>query len=323
MLLTSCLRRLVDRLPRKWFIDLPAQNRNSNLSSRVILKRTIQALFRLGKAFCKSPRRLAKAAESVNQADTSNHRIYAQAVDAVKPACNGLEFSQNYTEPKRSAQPQASLSTNPLWDYFQGHTEGLGIFKWEHYFEVYHRHFQRFIGKPVDLLEIGIFSGGSLGMWRSYFGEQCHVYGVDIDEKCRRYESKEISVFIGDQEDRNFWKSFREQVNGVDLIVDDGGHTPAQQQTTLEEMLPFLRPGGVYVCEDIHGIGNQFNAFAAALVDNLNAHQLTARGSALKSAVTPFQAHVHSIHFYPYIVVIEKHHSPITQLCAPKHGSEW
>jgi hypothetical protein len=59
---------------------------------------------------------------------------------------------------------------NPLWQYFTNHNEGRGIWKWNHYFPIYHRHFSKFIGKPVKILEIGIYSGGSLDMWRSYFG---------------------------------------------------------------------------------------------------------------------------------------------------------
>ena len=51
---------------------------------------------------------------------------------------------------------------------------------------------------------------------------------------------------------------------------NDGGHTTEQQQTTLEEMLPYLRPGGVYLCEDVCGRTNALAAFASGLVDELN-----------------------------------------------------
>lgn len=288
------------------------------------MKRSVQALFRLGKAFSKSPRMLAKAASSVLETEKSTDpMIFSQAVDAVKQSVTAIKYTRNYVESSPPAKSFPAPPPNPLWDYFQAHTTGKGIFKWEHYFDVYHRHFQRFIGTQVDLLEIGIFSGGSLGMWQNYLGAGCHVYGVDIDEKCRQYADDKITVFIGDQEDRNFWKSFRRQVPGVDLIIDDGGHTPRQQQVTLEEMLPCLRPGGVFICEDIHGLGNQFTAFVTGLVDELNAMTITGRGAALQSSVTSFQSHIHSVHFYPYITVIEKRAVPLTELRAPKHGSEW
>ena len=98
-------------------------------------------------------------------------------------------------------------------------------------------------------------------MWRSYFGSECHVYGVDIEEACKTYEREKVTVFIGDQEDPDFWTQFKNQVQGIDILIDDGGHTPNQQMVTLEQMLPYLRPGGVYLCEDVEGINNGFAAF--------------------------------------------------------------
>jgi hypothetical protein len=203
---------------------------------------------------------------------------------------------------------------NPLWEYFQHHKEGPGIWKWEHYFDIYHRHFAQFVGQQVHVLEIGIYSGGSLEMWRSYFGEKSHVYGVDIEGACKAYENEHVSVFIGDQADRTFWHTFRQSVAGIDILIDDGGHTPEQQQTTLEEMLPYLRPGGVYLCEDVHGRTHRFAAFASSLVAELNCWNHEA---------SRFQASIHSIHFYPYLVIIEKHRVLPKKLTAPKQGTEW
>ena len=60
--------------------------------------------------------------------------------------------------------------SNDLQDFFDNHTDGNGIWKWHHYFEVYDRHFHKFRGQEVHVLEIGIFSGGSLEMWHDYFG---------------------------------------------------------------------------------------------------------------------------------------------------------
>ena len=151
-------------------------------------------------------------------------------------------------------------------------------------------------------------------MWRSYFGENCHVYGVDIEEACKVYENPHISVLIGDQADRAFWNTLKRAVEPMDVLIDDGGHTFEQQQITLEEMLPHLRPGGVYVCEDVHGRHNKFSAFASALVDELNC---------MSGDASRFQSSIHSIHFYPYLVVIEKHHVPPKALTPVKNGTEW
>jgi hypothetical protein len=245
--------------------------------------------------------------------------VLARVVDTVPSVCGGYSFSRAYTDTVEKTEDPVSSSINPLWEYFQNHKEGHGIWKWEHYFDVYQRHFARFVGQKVNVLEIGIYSGGSLEMWRSYFGEKSHIYGVDVEKACKAYENDHVSVFIGDQADRAFWSTFRKSVEGIDVLIDDGGHTPEQQQTTLEEMLPNLRPGGVYLCEDVHGCFNRFSAFATGLVHELN----RISGPLYQSSVSRFQSSIHSIHFYPYLVVIEKHRVRPTKLSAPKHGTQW
>lgn len=252
-------------------------------------------------------------------------RIFAYSLKGYLYVRRAVKFSRTYTENIYKTESSIPLSINPLWDYFQNHKEGNGIWKWEHYFEIYHRHFAKFIGRKVNVLEIGIYSGGSLEMWRSYFGEKSHIYGVDIQDPCKEYNSDHVSIFIGDQADRSFWRNFRKSVEGIDILIDDGGHTPEQQRITLEEMLPFIRPGGVYLCEDVHEYPHMFNefaTFAATLVYELNALSLIPCRD-LTSNVSRFQSSVHSIHFYPYAVVIEKHCTPQTKLSCPRHGTVW
>ncbi len=250
--------------------------------------------------------------------------ISLKALLAVPESVNGKVYASNYSSRDRSgpAAEDGAAPENPLFKYFQEHVEGPGIWKWEHYFEVYHRHLAKFIGQRVDVVEIGIYSGGSLAMWRSYFGAESHIYGVDIEPDCKVYKDRSITVFTGDQADRTFWTDFRETVGAVDIIIDDGGHTPEQQRITLEEMLPYLRPGGVYICEDIHGSFDQFSSFIAGLADGLNCFDKV-HGETLQTSATPFQSAIHSIHFYPYLVVIERNSAPKRQFIAPKHGTEW
>jgi len=208
-------------------------------------------------------------------------------------------------------------SRNPLREYFDAHETGRGIWKWTHYFEIYHRHFSKFIGREVHVVEVGVFSGGSLDMWKQYFGSRCHVYGVDIEPACKTYEDERTKIFIGDQADRSFWKDFRNQVRSVDILIDDGGHFPEQQIATLEEMLTHLRPGGVYLCEDVHNLHNPFAAYLGGLVNGINAVHKEA------GVPTGFQRDIHSLHFYPYVTVIEKCERPKEELIAPRHGTEW
>ena len=237
--------------------------------------------------------------------------LFLRALNCVSPIIEGYHYAQSFKEHRAVPEPAEPSPDNPLWRHFQNHTEGLGLWKWEHYFEIYHRHFARFVGQPANLLEIGIFSGGSLEMWRTYLGAQCHIYGVDIEAACKAYENDHTHIFIGDQEDRTFWADFKRKVDGIDILIDDGGHYARQQQVTLEEMLPALRPGGVFLCEDIGGPFHHFCAFATGLVHELNS-----------SRSSPFQS-MYSIHFYPYVLLIEKRLAPLPRLQAPRHGTVW
>jgi len=213
-----------------------------------------------------------------------------------------------------------AVSENPLWRYFDAHQEGPGIWKWDHYFEVYHRHLAKFVGRSTHLVEVGIYSGGSLQMWRSYFGPGMHVHGIDIEPACEVYRTEGVDIHIGDQADRTFWSAFRQKVPQVDILIDDGGHSPEQQQVTLEEIFPHLRPGGVYICEDIHGDHNRFASYLSGYCNAMN--QTVEQGPA-SLAVNPLQKWMHSIHFYPCMVVIEKRDAELASLHNSRRGTQW
>ena len=129
-----------------------------------------------------------------------------------------------------------------------------------------------------------------------------------------------------DPADRAFWGRFRDDFPAVDILIDDGGHNPEQQMVTLEETLLHLRPGGVFLCEDVHGVGNGFAAFALALADNLNAFDgvpTEQRVHEFECRSTNFQRAVYSVHLYPFVVVIERTEADPEPLVAPKHVTEW
>jgi hypothetical protein len=232
-------------------------------------------------------------------------------------------FASTCKETREESTPTKPYGTeNAIRSYFEGNLHGPGIWKWEHYFDIYHKHFQKFVGGDVTVLEIGIYSGGSLGMWRSYFGDRCTVIGVDIQESCRVYENSFTRVHIGDQGDREFWRGLMQEVARPDVIIDDGGHLPEQQRVTLEETFAKLKPGGVYLCEDVHGSNNLFAAFTARLAENLHSKNRVA-GDVAVSEATELQRWVKSVSFYPFCVVIEKNDFGVTRFNAPRRGTEW
>lgn len=214
-----------------------------------------------------------------------------------------------------------AITPGSLEAYFDGHVRGPGIWKWRHYFPVYERHLAKFVGHRPRVVEIGIFSGGSLGMWHAYFGPGTKVFGVDIEPACKAYEDDDTRIFIGDQSDRRFWTEFVAAVPEFDVVIDDGGHAAGQLIPTFELLLPHLAPGGVYVFEDVQGRAHAFHDYAFGLSRNLHG---IGPGDA-DSGITPsaFQQTVDSIHSYPYVWVVERRDTQLETLINPKHGTQW
>lgn len=227
------------------------------------------------------------------------------------------------TLPPPALGPGRDDQPNPLRTYFDSVTEGPGIWKWTHYFDIYHHHFAKFREHEAHVVEVGIYSGGSLLMWKHYFGPNARITGIDIEPACKAYEEEQISIYIGDQADREFWKKFRASTPPIDVFIDDGGHSAEQQIVTLEEVLPHLRPGGVYLCEDIHGVGQQFATYAYSLAEHLNEWVSLPKDGQHASGVTAFQAGNWSFHLYPFVVVIKRGEIGIERLVAPKNGTQW
>jgi len=191
---------------------------------------------------------------------------------------------------------QAPPEGGPFSKFYNTRNEGNGIHKWLQYFPAYERHFGKYIGKEVHIVEIGIQSGGSMDMWKGVFGPRAHVYGCDIQPNCKAYEDNQTKIFIGDQESPAFWKDFLKEVPKIDILIDDGGHTVEQQVATLGIMLEHLAPDGIYITEDVHGSANAFW-----------------HGLALESLSSPGGKHysglgklISSVHIYPYLLVIER-----------------
>jgi SAM-dependent methyltransferase len=251
----------------------------------------------------------------------------AEFLKQVPAIVQGFKFGKETAFPKLPNQPAKPVEeANPLLAYYNAHAQGNGIWKWMHYFDIYHNHFKKFIGREVHIMEVGIYSGGSLAMWKNYFGPGCKVYGVDIEEACLSYQDDNTKVFIGDQEDRGFWARVRQAAPSIDILIDDGGHHPEQQRVTLEEMLPHLRSGGVYLCEDIHGDKNLFASFVYGLASNLNSTIWTKASqdvTALCSETNSLQKSIRGVYLYPLVAVIEKRDAELQQLIAPKRGTKW
>lgn len=269
--------------------------------------------------------RARQAAELLQAARTIPTRA-AKYVTRLAELAQATHFAERLPR-SSTVEPRASWAeNNPLHQYVGGHVRGRGIWKWDHYLEIYHRHLSKFVGSSGHLVEIGIFSGGSLEMWRNYLGARARITGVDIQPACSVYETEGTRIEIGDQADRSFWRDFVARAGSIDIVIDDGGHTHEQQRVTLEELLPHMSPGGVFICEDVHGVGNPFAAYSTALADQLNAFRRTdadIASNTYASITTPFQQLVKAVHFYPYMVVVERSDVAFERFVCERRGTEW
>ena len=124
--------------------------------------------------------------------------------------------------------------------------------KHTNYFAIYEKLFSEFRGKPITFVEIGVLGGGSLFMWREYFGTSARIIGVDLNPGAKKWEAHGFEIYIGDQEDVNFWSKTSDDIGIIDIVLDDGGHTYGQQIVTTHCLLSSIRDGGMLVVEDTH-----------------------------------------------------------------------
>jgi hypothetical protein len=162
------------------------------------------------------------------------------------------------------------------------------------------------------MIEIGVMGGGSLAMWKDYFGKGCTIIGVDINPDCKRHEADGIHVYIGSQDDPALLEEIFTNHPKVDIILDDGSHVMQHMIKTFNLTYNRLTENGVYIVEDTHtcywnefggGLGESgsFMEFAKTKIDELNA--VHARGLL---PVSNFTKSTDYISFYDSVVVFEK-----------------
>lgn len=189
---------------------------------------------------------------------------------------------------------------------------GRTVHKWLHYLAVYERYLAPFRGQPVKFLEIGVSEGGSLELWRDYFGVQAIIFGIDIDPRCAARATAPNQVRIGSQDDAAFLKGVVSEMGALNVVLDDGSHIGRHQRASFDALFPLLSDHGLYMIEDIHtsywhgfhegGYRRRGTAieYVKGMIDDMHAwyHERTPK--------TPAKCDVGAIHVYDGIVVIEK-----------------
>jgi Methyltransferase domain len=174
------------------------------------------------------------------------------------------------------------------------------------YFQTYDELLDKYRGKDVIFVEVGVANGGSLFMWRSYLGRRARIIGIDLNPGAKKWEKEGFEIHVGSQADPQFWDAFFSFVGDVDVILDDGGHTNEQQIITANKTIPHIKDGGMLIVEDTHtsyfrDFGNpskySFISYAKTLVDSVNS-----RCPWVNASANNLNESILSITFYESIV---------------------
>ena len=178
--------------------------------------------------------------------------------------------------------------------------------KHSNYFGVYSEILEKFRNKPIIFVEVGVYNGGSLFMWRDFLGPKARIIGVEFNPLAKKLEEHGFEIFIGNQADPDFWTSFFKQIGPVDVVLDDGGHTNEQQIVTASICFNNINNGGIMIVEDTHSsymtrFGNpsrySFIEWTKTIVDDINY-----RSSELNINSRFYKDVIYSVNFHESIV---------------------
>ncbi|MEI4195856.1 hypothetical protein V8359_08565 [Roseovarius sp. E0-M6] len=133
------------------------------------------------------------------------------------------------------------------------------------YTELYHMLFHPYRPRKINFLEMGLLIGGpehgvdkdrktedlpSIRMWLDYF-PKARIHGLDVSD-FSWFEHERFSFHRCDMDDRAEIAAAMDGIEGgLDIVVDDASHASHHQQNAFLEIFPKLRPGGLYVIEDL------------------------------------------------------------------------
>jgi Methyltransferase domain len=211
-------------------------------------------------------------------------------------------------------RPRTELET---WFW---NNRGRLVHKWHHYLPIYERYFAPFRTGRVRMLEIGVSRGGSMAMWRDYFGPQAVIFGIDINPACATLDGESGRVRIGSQDDPDFLRGVVEEMGGIDIVLDDGSHLGRHMRASFETLFPLLSEGGVYMIEDLQTaywgkfagplLGKSFLRLIPQMIDDMN-HWYHPFGQRIAATTD----HLAAIHVHDAMAVFEK-----ARVVEPRHS---
>jgi len=119
------------------------------------------------------------------------------------------------------------------------------------YLEIYERVLAPLRFRRCALLELGVWDGDSLIMWRRGM-PRATIVGVDLQPPDLDLGHR-VKIVGGDQTDGALLRRIRDEhaPGGFDVIIDDASHLGVTTARSLQRLYrEHLRPGGIYCIED-------------------------------------------------------------------------
>lgn len=151
------------------------------------------------------------------------------------------------------------------------------------YLKKYELFLERYRTKQIRLLELGVFMGSSLQMWKEYY-PQGEIYGVDIMDFCKQFDGERIHVLQRDLSKPDEVAALREI--HPDIIVDDASHVTSHQILALFTLFDCLPSGGIYIIEDMETSLN-INLFPGYVDTELTAYEVCSRIAEIVARKSP------------------------------------
>jgi demethylmacrocin O-methyltransferase len=182
-----------------------------------------------------------------------------------------------------------------------------------HFLKIYENYFSSLKNKKINILEIGVYEGKSLMIWKSYF-PNANIVGIDIQSY--NFQIERITTFVGDQADLKFLSSLLKKYRNFDVIIDDGSHISKDIIKSFTFLFDFLVDGGIYIVEDLQTSyfprygGSRINLkknntsinFFKSLIDSGN-YEKNDRPFYKKNK---FDGNIKFVHFYQNLMILKK-----------------
>jgi hypothetical protein len=106
--------------------------------------------------------------------------------------------------------------------------------------------FETIRNNPIKMMEIGVYNGGSIKLWKDYFHNESEIYASDINYFTHldgtysiigdMYSDEQVSKFSNDY---------------FDLIIDDGPHSFESFVLVMQKYFSKIKKDGILIIEDV------------------------------------------------------------------------